>query len=374
MLPLAGAVRGRPLCAGRGRRPAGGGRRQARRRAGAGGGPGGQAARQGPAGQRGGGHGLLHRLHRPRGLPLARAGGARAGARDDLDARPGRLRAPRGAAGAPLPRGAARCRRGPLCARPGRPRAPPSPRPRRGARPLQPAALPPPAGHLAHGAAGGRRQAAGAARLAAAAGVPPVLCRTAAARCARLCLCMARACLAPHVHGGAAQAAGGRQAVGKAPAGGAASLPGAVPAARPADAARAPALQGHPTRAAGAAPRFSRVSLRLPLCPLQRDPACLHPDAQPDPLGLPAQHAPARPLHAQPQGRPPARDQPVAARAQRPHCGTAPRRPPGGGRRLPGHARARLLPGRPRRPPVCARAGGCCGRGRRGRGARRHCA
>ncbi|VEN51951.1 unnamed protein product, partial [Callosobruchus maculatus] len=49
------------------------------------------------------------------------------------------------------------------------------------------------------------------------------------------------------------------------------------------------------------APRLPRVSVRLPLRLLRRYPAQLHPDAQPDPVRLPAQHASARSVHAQPQ-------------------------------------------------------------------------
>lgn len=45
--------------------------------------------------------------------------------------------------------------------------------------------------------------------------------------------------------------------------------------------------------AAGAIARLPRVPVRLPLRVLRRDPAQLHPDAQPHLVCVPAEHAPA---------------------------------------------------------------------------------
>jgi hypothetical protein len=55
-----------------------------------------------------------------------------------------------------------------------------------------------------------------------------------------------------------------------------------------------------------------------PPAQLRRHPLDVHPDAQPHPLRLPAQHAPARPLHTQPQGGPAAGDRAAAAHPARP--------------------------------------------------------
>ncbi len=63
----------------------------------------------------------------------------------------------------------------------------------------------------------------------------------------------------------------------------------------------------------GPAARLPRVPVRVPLPAVRCGPPQLHPDAQPDPVRLPAQHAVAGPLHAQPEGGPAARDQPASS-------------------------------------------------------------
>lgn len=79
-------------------------------------------------------------------------------------------------------------------------------------------------------------------------------------------------------------------------------LLGAVLAKRRTGQTGAHDVQGHAAYPAGAAARLPRVPLRLPLCVLRRDSAELHPDAEPDLVRVPTEHANARSVHAEPEG------------------------------------------------------------------------
>ena len=70
---------------------------------------------------------------------------------------------------------------------------------------------------------------------------------------------------------------------------------------------------GHNASVARAAAWLSRVPLRLPLCFLRRHSTQLHPSAEPRSQCIPAQHATARSVHAQPEGRHAAGDHPCTS-------------------------------------------------------------
>jgi len=110
-------------------------------------------------------------------------------------------------------------------------------------------------------------------------------------------------CLRARAAGEAPAAA--REATGRRPAQGGGPRPGAERrGGRPTR--RAGGRAGHAARAAGAAARLPGVPVRVPLRAVQHGAAVVHPDAQPHPVRVPAQHDAAGPLHAQPQGAAPA--------------------------------------------------------------------